>query len=229
MSTNKVSFEKRGWLYKFVVPIFIIAGLIISYHNYILISLGSYLITEDPLERADAIVVLAGSVPDRVLEAVDIFKQGYAPFIILTKEEKSTGYDRLLNLGLRIPEGHDLNKMIAVKLGVPSTSIFIIDERSDNTYSEMEVIYDFLKKRNLKSIILVTSKSHTTRATKIFSLVNDETKIKIITRPSKYDTFEPKKWWKVRRDWKQTIYEYQKLAHYYLHVVVSPLVNEGHL
>jgi uncharacterized SAM-binding protein YcdF (DUF218 family) len=194
--------------------IIVIAGSLYYCRDSILISLGRYLVTEYPLERADAIAVLAGSVPDRILEAIDIYKGRYAPIIILTKEEKPPGYDELLSLGIKVPEGHDINQMIAVRLGVPASSIIILDERTDSTYSEEQALYDFLRKRNLKSVILVTSKYHTTRATKLFNFITDG-RIKLITRPSKYDTFDPKNWWKIRRDIKQVLFEYQKLADYY--------------
>ncbi|MGE5445942.1 MAG: YdcF family protein [Ignavibacteriales bacterium] len=195
--------------------ILVIAGSIYYYRDSILISLGEYLITEYPLEKADAIAVLAGSVPDRILEGIDIYKQGYAPLIILTKEEKPPGYDELLSLGIKMPEGYDINQMIALKLGVPAASIVIVDERINSTYSEEQALYGFLKKRNLKSVILVTSKYHTTRATKLFNFVTDR-RVKLITRPSKYDTFDPKNWWRVRRDMKQVLFEYQKLVDYCL-------------
>lgn len=195
--------------------ILIIAGSIYYYRDSILISLGEYLVTEYPLEKADAIAVLSGSVPDRILEAIDIYKQGYAPIIILTKEEKPPGYDELLSLGIKAPEGYDINQIIALKLGVPAASIVIINERTNSTYSEEQTLYDFLRKRNLKSVILVTSKYHTTRATKLFNFVVEGEKVKLITRPSKYDTFDPRNWWKVRRDLKQVLFEYEKLVHYY--------------
>jgi uncharacterized SAM-binding protein YcdF (DUF218 family) len=195
--------------------ILVIAGSIYYYRDSILISLGEYLVTEYPLEKADAIAVLSGSVPDRILEAIDIYKQGYAPIIILTKEEKPPGYDELLSLGIKVPEGYDINQIIALKLGVPAASIVIINERTNSTYSEEQALYNFLRKRNLKSVILVTSKYHTTRATKLFNVVVEGEKVKLITRPSKYDTFDPRNWWKVRRDLKQVLFEYEKLVHYY--------------
>lgn len=193
----------------------IIFGLV-AYRNSILTSVGEYLITQAPLEKADAILVLGGSVPDRMFEAVNIYREGYAPLIVLTKGPQPQGYDELLRLGISVPEGHELNVMVAEKLGVPESTILIIDKRADSTYSELQTVNkDFLKKEGLKSVILVTSKSHTTRATKIFKHVTNG-EIKVITRPSRYDSFDPKNWWKVRRDLGLTIFEYQKLIHYYL-------------
>lgn len=212
---------KRRKLIFFVLPILLITCLIAVYHKNILVSIGEYLVTENELEKADAIFVLSGSIPDRILEAVDIYKQGYAPLIILSKAEKPQGYDALLKLGIKIPEEYDLNRIVALKLGVPTSSIIVINKRVDSTYMEMQALHDFLKKRNIYSIILVSSKSHTTRLTKLFNFVANRGKIKIITRPSKYDDFDPENWWKTRRDVKQVIFEYQKLVHYCLIAVVS--------
>ncbi|MEO8523069.1 MAG: YdcF family protein, partial [Acidobacteriota bacterium] len=40
---------------------------------------GRYLVLEQPLEHADAIVVLAGARVERWLEAVDLYRAGWAP------------------------------------------------------------------------------------------------------------------------------------------------------
>jgi len=135
--------------------------------------------------------------------------------IILTKELKRPGYDELLKLGIKVPEGHDLNRTIALKLGVPGSSLMIIDRRVDSTFREIQAVYGILEKKNIKSVILVSSKSHTTRATKIFNHIASE-EIKVITRPPKYDIFDPEKWWEERENLRQTLFEYEKLAHYYL-------------
>ncbi len=188
----------------------------VTFRHTLLIPLGEYLITQSPLEKTDAIIVLGGSVPDRVLEAIDIYKQGYAPLIIMAKGPKPEGYDELLRLGIKVPEGHDLSQTIAAKLAVPESAVVIIDKRVDSTYSELQTIYnDFLKKKGLKSVILVSSKFHTTRSTIIFNHVTNG-EIKVVTRPSKYDSFDPENWWRVRKDFRQTLFEYQKLAHHYL-------------
>jgi uncharacterized SAM-binding protein YcdF (DUF218 family) len=212
--------ERRKTVF-FILLILLLAGLAAIYHKAVLVSLGKYLITEHRLEKADAICVLAGSIPDRILEAVDIYRQGYAPLIILTREEEPSGLDKLLKLGIRVPEGYELNKRIALKLGVPVSSIVIVNERANSTYAEALAVSDLLKKKNIKSIIIVTSKSHTTRATKLFNLVVGGEGVKIITRPSKYDTFDPENWWKERRDLKQIIWEYQKLLYYYYLLIAS--------
>ena len=45
---------------------------------------GRYLQHEDPLQKADAIFVLAGTRAERPLEAIDLYKEGYAPIVVLS-------------------------------------------------------------------------------------------------------------------------------------------------
>jgi hypothetical protein len=45
---------------------------------------GRWLVAEDPLEHAQAIAVLSGRMPIRVLEAATLYRAGYAPEIWLT-------------------------------------------------------------------------------------------------------------------------------------------------
>ena len=49
-----------------------------------LLYVGRWLVVEDPLEKAQAIIVLSGRMPVRALEAAKLFRNGYAPKIWLT-------------------------------------------------------------------------------------------------------------------------------------------------
>jgi uncharacterized SAM-binding protein YcdF (DUF218 family) len=70
---------------------------------------GRFLIVEDPLDRSDVIVVLSGGRKDeRVRQAADLYKAGYAPRVLLS------GGEALMDLP--VP---DLQKLQAVKHGIP--------------------------------------------------------------------------------------------------------------
>jgi uncharacterized SAM-binding protein YcdF (DUF218 family) len=75
-------------------------------------ALGRFLVTEDPAEHADAIVVLAGSYPDRVLEGVELYRQGLAPRIILCREPETAGFRRVNEPASRFTPS-DINRMVA--------------------------------------------------------------------------------------------------------------------
>src|SRR5438034_845224 len=51
-----------------------------------LLAAGRVLVVADPLPpRADAIVILAGSVPDRALAAADLYRAGLAPRVLVAR------------------------------------------------------------------------------------------------------------------------------------------------
>ena len=52
---------------------------------------GVGIVTSDSPEKADLIIVLMGSGPDRILGAVDLYEQGYAPCIMMV-ENWQPGY-----------------------------------------------------------------------------------------------------------------------------------------
>ena len=62
---------------------------------------GLWLIKEDHPEKADAIVLLTGSIADRVLQAADIYQSGYAEKIIIA-EEYMGAYKELEERGFSI-------------------------------------------------------------------------------------------------------------------------------
>src|SRR5260370_36163056 len=54
----------------------------------ILLGVGRWLVVEDPLEKAQAIVVLSGRMPMRAQEAARLYNRGYAAEVWLTRSEE---------------------------------------------------------------------------------------------------------------------------------------------
>ena len=99
-------------------------------------------------------------------------------------------------------------------LRVPRKAILTIQERSDSTQTEMLTVARFLKTHPSQSMIIVTSKAHTTRASKIF-LAGLGPGIRLIMHPVGNDPFDPARWWQDRTDLKQVLFEYGGLADYW--------------
>ncbi len=187
---------------------------------------GAYLITADPLEPVDAIVVLAAYSPDRAIEAADLFRQGYAPRIVFSTEEQQSGtaYDLLDSLGVVLPESHELMASIARQLSVPDSAILIADIRGNSTRAEATKLLSYLKRNGIHSIIAVSSKSHTNRVCKIFRRVfGDE--IRVLVHPSRYDEFDPDAWWRTRWQARSVLLEYLKYLDYYWEVIAGTPVE----
>lgn len=197
--------------------VFPILGILLYFgYPFLLRAMGRYLITEDRLQKAEAIAVLAGDGGvARTLEAVRLYQDGYAPRIILTHQFLPQGYEALARLGITVPEERDIQWMILKAMRVPATVVLQVSERADSTESEMIYLTRFLEERRIRSVILVTNRSHSTRARKILAKASGG-RIMIVSRPTRYDTFDPGGWWRSRIDAKEVLAEYEKLLNYFV-------------
>ena len=173
---------------------------------------GAYLIDEDPPAPADAIVVLAGSLPDRVLEAVTLYQDGFAPRVILSRGRENAAYAKLDAMGVKLPRVSDLNRAVAEQLKVPPTVITEVGGGMDggSTLQEAQDVLRYVREQGYKKILLVTSKAHTRRAALIYRTLAAGG-VEVIVRPSRYDRFQAQGWWRDRTDIRRVLIEYQKL------------------
>ncbi len=185
---------------------------------FLMPNLGRWLIAEDDLQASDMIVVLTGSVPDRILQAVDIYNERYSGKIVLVNSSR-VDYDIFVERGVEIPPGDaQLSKIAAIDLGVPEENILILEGNAKSTQDEALIIREYIRNnRAIESIILVTSKFHSGRSKKIFrkALNGLDRKINIYSSPSKYDPSNINQWWKDREDINWVVLEYLKLANFY--------------
>src|SRR5262245_57805336 len=72
-------------------------------------SLGRLLYHEDPIERADAIFVLAGAWLERVAEGGDLYLEGRAPLVVLSRELPDSGEEALRARGIDVPSVTDVH------------------------------------------------------------------------------------------------------------------------
>ena len=203
--------SRRRWL---IAAAALLAALVLA-SPQLLPAMGRFLVVGDPPEKADAIVVLAGSYPDRVLEAVDLYRRGLAPRIILCREPDTAGFRRLAELGVTVPRPSDLNRAVAEQLGVPAGAIDVLEQAGDSTYSEARSVIDEALRRGYRSILLVTSKYHTRRAASIYRTLADD-HLRIIVVPASNDDFQSDRWWRDRISTRRLVIEYQKLLNFHL-------------
>jgi len=177
--------------------------------------LASGLVVEDKIRKSDAAVVLGGAAPSRVLEAIDLYNSDYVSSIIITRGGMHEGADYLRTKDILYPEEADMNKSVAKQLGINEKDIILLPGRVYSTKEEAELIKEYAIKKDYKSIIVTTSKSHSKRAEIIFGRVFKNTGIKLIIRPTKYDSFDPRNLNINKNHWKDVVLEYQKLFYYY--------------
>jgi uncharacterized SAM-binding protein YcdF (DUF218 family) len=181
----------------------------------ILTAAARFLIVDDPPVAADAIVVLSGSFPDRILEAVSLYKDGYAAKILLCREPENRALDRLRARGVQVERGYELDRSVAEQLGVPAAAIQVTDRSAGSTFTEALEVLGYCRRKGYRSILLVTSKIHTHRASLIYRFLSGG-QIRIISRPAREDDFRPDAWWSNRVSTRRVLIEYEKLLVFYL-------------
>lgn len=159
-----------------------------------------------------------GSGPDRMLGAVDLYKQGYSDKIVMVRN-MVRGYDLVVSQGVEIPHDVEIAREVAVQLGVPAEKVTILPGDALSTRDEAIAVREYLKgEPNINSLVIVTSKYHSGRAKKIFvkAMSSIDREIRVISCPTKYDDFNTERWWQNREDLKHGALEYLKLMHFYV-------------
>jgi uncharacterized SAM-binding protein YcdF (DUF218 family) len=184
--------------------------------EHVLRQIGQFLVLEQSPQKADAIVILNGRDTERSLAAVDLFKGGYSRFIVMAAASKQAGSDEFWNRVGRNFRTKPFFQRAIEAMGIPEESYKLIGDGVTSTYDEALVTRKFVLERGYRSILLVTSKWHSKRAYLTFRSAFRKEGIKIIVYPSKYDSFNPEKWWTRESDIEMILYEYIRLVYYVL-------------
>ena len=176
---------------------------------------AKYLITEAPLDKADAIVVLGGSATykERTHEAARLLFEGRSPSILITNDNQRGPWSSADQRNLYYYE-RSFEEL--EKFGVPSQSIDLLVTPVTSTYEEAQVVKEYAQQRGLHSILIVTSAYHSRRALWVFSKVFRDTGISIglTSVPPGEQTPPAATWWLSARGWKLVPVEYVKMVYY---------------
>lgn len=179
---------------------------------------GCWLVRDDEPAHADAIVLLMGSIADRVLQTADLFMKNTAGKVIVV-EESMGEYRELEARGADIISNTTQVVNSLITLGVPADSIIILPGDATSTLMEASIIKDYLTdKPDIDTILLVSSPSHTRRASIIFTNVfrHSEIPVTVYSSPSVYNRFDKKNWWKNREGIQVVLLEYIKIASFWV-------------
>lgn len=130
------------------------------------------------MERADATIVMAPSL-DRVLEAAELYRGGYAPVILLTREERQPAEQLLLERGI-VESGEDRRRTILHALGVPLDAIVILDGYASSTAGEALGFARWARDQPVRSVLVVTSPVHTGRSRLTFMKALENLPVKVV-------------------------------------------------
>ena len=174
-----------------------LAGLVLLGALVFLLCVGRWLVAEDPLEKAQAIVVLSGHMPVRAIEAAKLYREGYAPSVWLTHATEPGA--TLETMGIPF-FGEDLyNLRVLVHEGVPVNAIHLLQPPIINTADELAAVSAALEAGKGATVIIVTSKVHTRRVRILWNRLAAGRERALI-RAATDDPFEPRRWWRTTSD-----------------------------
>jgi uncharacterized SAM-binding protein YcdF (DUF218 family) len=182
-------------------------------------NVGCWLVSEDPLRKADAIMVLSGRMPGRALEAARVYKQGYAGRVWLTHSTEPGASLGQLSIPYLGEDSYD--KQILVHQGVPENAIEVLDPPIVNTADEMKTIGAALRRENLHTVIIVSSKVHTRRIRALWKRISGQDGTAIIHGDSE-DEFDPTHWWRHTQDALDVVREVLGLANAWAGLPLKP-------
>jgi uncharacterized SAM-binding protein YcdF (DUF218 family) len=206
--TPVIRFIRRGAL--ILAPV-----LLLSF--FLMRGLGSWLVVQDQLDRADALIVLGGTMYERQMEAVDLYKEGWAPRIYVLRELADWGETELIARGIPYTRIVDLQIDTIKKLGVPADRIHVLDA-AGSTAEEAQYVLRLATEQRFSKVIIVTSKQHTRRARMVMNRRLSPAGISAIIRASRYDRSDTAAWWRNRSTLRFTLFETQRLLGYWIGV-----------
>ena len=168
--------------------------------------------------HADAMVLLMGSFPDRVLQAVDLYKKGIAGRLIIV-EESMGPFSKLESRGAEIISNSEQARNSCVALGIPADSIKVLPGEARDTKTEAIVVRNYLEgNAAIDTLLLVSSPPHMRRASMIFKAAfrDAEYPVYIGCSPSAYSNFNAGRWWRRKEDVQEVLTEFGKILNFIL-------------
>ena len=174
---------------------------LVAAHRPLLTAVAQFLIVQDPLDQADAIIILSGARRDeRVRQAAELYRHGYASVVILSGGEELEG--------IPIPE---LQRAQALKHGIPASALRF-EKLSTSTAEQARYLRSILDAMDARRAIVVTSSFHTRRTRYLFRRIFSGSPAEIRVYPVQQDVFSPVQWWTRNWDTEQVVLEYIKLG-----------------
>jgi uncharacterized SAM-binding protein YcdF (DUF218 family) len=154
--------------------------------------------------HADAIVVLGGNDGDRALRALALYRDGYAPKIVLTGLEHGNAAPPA-NLTWRVE--------FLIANGVPRSALRL-EEYSQNSYEEATRVLALMRKQRWRSVIAVSDPPHMRRLAWTWRRVFEGSGVHYVLVASAADWWVPGRWWRDERSGAFVISEFIKIAYY---------------
>lgn len=175
----------------FFIGLSFLFAILFLLRTNILKGLADYLIVETSFDKVAYAFVLSGNALDRCGKAAELYHQGKVAAFVCTGANQSND---LKSLGIDTLES-DLSELQLIKNGVPSALIIKI-KIGTSTMEEANWILSFCQEKQLKEILIVSSKFHTRRVHQVFTKAFAEEGIQVHIAGAPSSQYDEMEWWK---------------------------------
>ncbi|HEX2204409.1 MAG TPA: YdcF family protein [Longimicrobium sp.] len=199
---------RRRWRALAAVVALVVAAYLLR--APILTGVARFLSTEDPLRKADIIFVLGGDVDVRPFLAAELYREGWAPRVVLPRSE--TG--RAAAMGV-MPHQTDVAANVLRRLGVPDSAVVVLHRPggSTSTADDAALLADHLRRAPARRVIAVTTRYHLRRTRWHLRRALEGTDVELVMRGAPHPGFSETDWWKTESGLIAYVNEYLKFAH----------------
>lgn len=183
---------QRGKVLLWLLVFFLLGLLLLTLYlvrGPLLRAFADWWIVEDPLEKAQAIVVLGGDnrMGERVRHAAELYHTGWAPRVVLSGMSYRTYFNEVT-----------LMEREATNLGIPREHLVVFPQSGRSTLEEALALRAVLAEHHWRKIIVVTSNYHTRRTRRIFHGVYRRHGTQVLISAAPDSDFNPQRWWRQR-------------------------------
>lgn len=158
--------------------------------------LGRTLVVADPLEKADAALVLAGDGSYRVRAAAHLYRQGWVRKVVLSGPQGPFG---VYETEFSVP--------VAVSQGIPRSDILPLPNTTRFLDQEAELLVKVAEGQAMRSLYVVTTSYETRRARRVFQRIAGG-RLRVLAYPASDDAFNLDRWWQSRQGRKAVLMEW---------------------
>jgi uncharacterized SAM-binding protein YcdF (DUF218 family) len=194
---------------KKLIVVLAIVIILLCLSTFAFLNAGSWLKGNDKPVQSQAIIILSGP-PTRSFYAADLYAQGFAKEIYVSRPVREYPLKMLDDLGVYVPRAEDIYKQVLIRKGVPDKDIHIFGESLLSTVQEAEAASKIFSGDKCK-VLIVTSPFHVKRTQMIFKEKLRNCEFTVVGTP--YEPY-PDKWWSNQDSARNIILEITKIIFY---------------
>jgi uncharacterized SAM-binding protein YcdF (DUF218 family) len=175
-------------------------------------AIGSWLARPSQLNQADAIVVLSGGGPERLIYGITLYQQGLAPELWYTG-------DVPIPTMTSFTDGQ-FARQFAIGQNVPAGAIHLLETTS--TWEDGQQIAAAVRQRGLHRLLIVTNWYHSRRALCVIQGQLTDMDVYVFYSSPPAFTYTPDDWWRRESGLVAVVNELIKFGFYWWHYGLAP-------